>query len=75
VRLTTRVGRLIVYRARETSDFPPPGLQRLIATVEYGSASLVGYAINCFDDICPLRAVARPWNCLPGLRSPANRRK
>jgi hypothetical protein len=25
----------------------------LIVTTEYGSASLVGYAINCFDDICP----------------------
>jgi hypothetical protein len=53
VRLTTRVVRLFFDRAREFTGFPPPGLQRLIATTEYGSASLVGYAINCFDDICP----------------------
>ena len=53
MRLTARVVRLFFDRAREFTGFPPPGLQRLIVTTEYGSASLVGYAINCFDDICP----------------------
>jgi hypothetical protein len=53
VRPTARVVRLFFDRAREFTGFPPPGLQRLIAKTEYGSASLVGYALNCFDDICP----------------------
>ena len=74
MRLTARMVRLFFDRAREFTGFPLPGLQRLIATTEYGSASLVGYAIKCFDDICPACPgllwgvpVARPLNRLPGF--------
>ena len=67
MRLTARMVRLFFDRAREFTGFPLPGLQRLIATTEYGSASLVGYAINCFDDICPF-CPGMLW----GMPSPAH---
>ena len=66
MRLTARVVRLFFDRAREFTGF-----QRLIATTEYGSTSLVGYAINCFDDTCP-SCPGMPWGVLWGMPSPAH---